>query len=94
MVLLPACFFYAGNLLSCRHFPETDPAQPEIAHIAALAATPKTAADDPAGKLGALFASRDDGFFGHTALFLFFAFFLSLLFLFFHRNAKLHKFLP
>jgi len=60
MIELPACLFYARYLLARCHFPETDPAQPEIAHKAALAAAPKTTADNPARELGALFASRDD----------------------------------
>ena len=90
---LPACLFYAGDLLSRRHFPETDPAQPKVPHIAVLASAPKTTPDDSAGELGALFASRDDGFFRHTG-FLFSAFFLAWLFLFFHRNPELHEFLP
>jgi hypothetical protein len=52
-------------LLPRRHFPETDPAQPEVAHKSVLAAAPKTATNNSAGKLGAFFTSRNDRFFGH-----------------------------
>jgi len=43
----------------CRHLAEADPAQSEVAHKTMLAAAAKTAPNDPAGKLWALFASRD-----------------------------------
>ena len=93
MIGLPARFFYAGDLLARRHFPETDPAQSEIAHVAVLAAAPKTAPDDSAGKLRALLASRNDGFFRH-AVSLFSAFLFAWLFLFFHRDAEFHELFP
>jgi hypothetical protein len=56
--LLPARFDHAGDFSGERQFPETDPAQFELADKPARAPAPETAVAMPAAQLGLLLGPR------------------------------------